>query len=349
MATVAPYVAGALIIVGGVICIVVTDGACAAIAAADLTTAEGLMATAGACAVSVCGSVATAGAVGLACQAPVCGDEPGGGPKVGCGESFTADTDVVTASGAKVPISKLKPGEKIKAANTATGKTETEQVQAVLLNHDTDLYDLTVATSNGRAVIHVTFNHPIWDDSTHGWVKAGELHAGDRLHTDTGLPAVVVGGSSPKDTVGWMWDLTISNDHDFYVVTSSGTAVLVHNSGDGHCPVFFADLGNGDTVSPAGLVYGPGKIDHVLAHTAENPDRATHTVFEEKNPNKVLDLVDEGWGAVKLGNAYTYPDDSFKFVAPMGRPIGTNGEQFLQMAVDPSTNRILTAYPVASP
>ena len=62
------------------------------------------------------------------------------------GESFTAGTKVLLASGAAVAISHLKPGEKVLATNTKTGKTSAETVTAVLVHHDTDLYDLTVRT-----------------------------------------------------------------------------------------------------------------------------------------------------------------------------------------------------------
>ena len=44
----------------------------------------------------------------------------------------------------------------------------------------------------------------------------------------------VVGGTVPKQHDGWMWDLTVpgNNDHDFYVVVTTATAVLVHNCND---------------------------------------------------------------------------------------------------------------------
>jgi hypothetical protein len=40
----------------------------------------------------------------------------------------------------------------------------------------------------------------------------------------------VLGGWTPKDAAGWMWDLTVpgNNDHDFYVDTIAAP-VLVHN------------------------------------------------------------------------------------------------------------------------
>ena len=140
-------------------------------------------------------------------------------------------------------------------------------------------------------------------------------------------------------------NLTIADIHTYYVLAGT-TPVLVHNTNP-NCPVTFADMGNGDSVSPGGLVYGPGKIDHVLAHSVPNQSRATHTVFIEKSQNKVLDLVDQAW--TKRSQAVRDPDDEFQFTIPMGRKIGTNGEDHMRIAVDPATNRILSAYPISKP
>lgn len=62
--------------------------------------------------------------------------------------------------------------------------------------------------------------------------------------TPTGGTATVLGGHTPQDRSGWMWDLTIPGDHDFYIDT---TAALVHN-----CPT---NLGRGSTgrTEPANL------------------------------------------------------------------------------------------------
>ena len=159
-----------------------------------------------------------------------------------CGQSFAPGTKVLLASGAAVPIADLKPGDKVLATNTRTGKTSPEAVTAVLARHDTDLYDLTVK-SHGRAqVIHTTANHLFWDPSLdHGWTPAKDLKPGIHLQTPDGQSAVVVGGSVPPVHDGWMWDLTVpgNNDHDFYVVVvgggSASGAVLVHNE-DGCLP-----------------------------------------------------------------------------------------------------------------
>jgi hypothetical protein len=150
------------------------------------------------------------------------------------GMSFTASTRVLTAGGGLVAISKLRKGDKVIATNTRTGQTSARSVAAVLVHHDTDLYDLRVRTARGSAVIGTTRTHLFWDQDTSRWVKAAALKYGTHLRTpSSGGSVTVTGGYTPRDTAGWMWDLTIpgNNDHDFYVVAGS-TAVLVHNCGD---------------------------------------------------------------------------------------------------------------------
>jgi Novel toxin 21/Pretoxin HINT domain len=137
---------------------------------------------------------------------------------------------VLLASGAAIPISQLKPGDKVLATNTKTGRTRAEPVTAVLLHHDTDRYNLKVRVGRKTAVIDTTRSHLFWDSTQDKWVKAGKLKHGDRLRTSTGAVVTVVGGHSPKDGTGWMWDLSVpgGNDHDFYIDVAT-TAVLVHN------------------------------------------------------------------------------------------------------------------------
>jgi hypothetical protein len=57
-----------------------------------------------------------------------------------------------------------------------------------------------------------------------------------------GAPQPVIGGKDPKAATGWMWDLTIPTDHDFYIdgvvrpasgsdgIRNEAYAILVHNS-----------------------------------------------------------------------------------------------------------------------
>jgi Pretoxin HINT domain len=145
--------------------------------------------------------------------------------------SFSAGTKVLLASGAVIPISQLKPGDKVLATNTKTGKTTAEPVAAVLVHHDTDRYDLTVSTARASLVIQTTSSHLFWDQTTGRWTKAASLTYGDYLRTSDGTIATAAGGFVPANADGWMWDLTIARDHDFYINVAA-TGVLVHNCPD---------------------------------------------------------------------------------------------------------------------
>ena len=53
------------------------------------------------------------------------------------------------------------------------------------------------------------------------WVKASALRKGEHLKTPDGADATADGGSVPASHDGWMWDLMVNDDHDFYVVVSA--------------------------------------------------------------------------------------------------------------------------------
>jgi RHS repeat-associated protein len=144
------------------------------------------------------------------------------------GMSFTAGTKVLLADGKKKPIASLKPGDKVLATSTKTGKTSAEPVSAVLVHHDSDLYNLKVRSGGTTTVIETTSNHLFWVPDAHRWVKAAALKYGTHLRNPSGTAAVVVGGYIPRHHDGWMWDLTVPSDHDFYV-QSAASAILVHN------------------------------------------------------------------------------------------------------------------------
>jgi RHS repeat-associated protein len=146
------------------------------------------------------------------------------------GMSFTADTKVLLANGKKTPIASLKPGDRVLATNTKTGKTSAEPVGVVLVHHDSDLYDLKVRSGRTTAVIDTTSSHLFWVPGTHRWVKAAALRRGTHLRTPGGTDATVVGGYVPRQRDGWMWDLNIPGDHDFYVIP----AIAVEQMTDGN-------------------------------------------------------------------------------------------------------------------
>ncbi|CAM5696744.1 GIY-YIG domain-containing protein OS=Streptomyces canus OX=58343 GN=AQI96_40750 PE=4 SV=1 [Streptomyces canus] len=144
--------------------------------------------------------------------------------------SFAPTTAVLMANGKTKAIGKIKVGDKVQAANPKTGKHQgSRTVQHVWINHDHDLLDLTVRTSNGRtATLHTTANHPFWDDTIHAWVPAGELHHGDALNTATNGHVYV---AATKATLGAAnrWNLTVQQLHTYYVLADDAP-VLVHNT-----------------------------------------------------------------------------------------------------------------------
>jgi large repetitive protein len=166
------------------------------------------------------------------------------------GQSFTAGTKVLLASGSAVAISRLRPGDKVLAFNGKTGKDQAETVTAVLVHYDKDLYDLKVRSGSKTSVIDTTSSHLFWVPGTGGrsgrWVKAGALKYGTRLRTPGGRDnATVLGGWVPAQRDGWMWDLTVpgNNDHDFYIATTTAD-ILVHNCGKNQGVYQFEDQWN---------------------------------------------------------------------------------------------------------
>jgi RHS repeat-associated protein len=135
------------------------------------------------------------------------------------GMSFSPDTTVATRAG-PIPISNLHVGDQVLAYDPKTGETKAHTVDAVMVNLDPVVEHLD--TSAGS--IETTPNHPFFT-ADRSWVEAGSLLPGERLRTDSGTDAVVV-GFTLEATPSAMWDLTVNTAHSFFV--GSG-AVLVHN------------------------------------------------------------------------------------------------------------------------
>ncbi|MFI8073964.1 ricin-type beta-trefoil lectin domain protein [Streptomyces sp. NPDC086033] len=147
--------------------------------------------------------------------------------------SFSPETPVLMAGGKTKVIGKIKTGDKVEAADPETGKHHgARTVQHIWINHDQDLLDVTVRGKDDHtATLHTTANHPFWDDTTHSWKPAGELHPGDALNTaDDGHASVVRTRITPGTAN--RWNLTVHELHTYYVLAGD-VPVLVHNTG---CP-----------------------------------------------------------------------------------------------------------------
>ncbi|WP_078862833.1 polymorphic toxin-type HINT domain-containing protein [Streptomyces sp. NRRL F-5123] len=146
----------------------------------------------------------------------------------GC--SFDGDTPVLLADGKTKMISAIRPGDKVEAGDTETGKHRGgHTVTATFVNHDADLIDLQIQGSSGQSsVLHTTAQHPFWDGTTHTWVPAGQLTPGHALET-AGDTHVRVTALQVVSGVEDMYNLTVDQLHTYYVVSGS-TPILVHNT-----------------------------------------------------------------------------------------------------------------------
>jgi hypothetical protein len=146
----------------------------------------------------------------------------------GCLNSFTPTTLVLMADGTTKPIKDIKVGERVKATDPTTGKTAGEPVTKLHNNQDNAFTDVTVATTDGPAVLHTTQEHPFWNAGTHHWESAARLVPGSLLIDDAGLTIKVMAVHNWSGLHA-MRNLTVSQLHTFYVMAGK-TPVLVHNT-----------------------------------------------------------------------------------------------------------------------
>ena len=88
------------------------------------------------------------------------------------GQSFTPDTLVLLADGTSRPIAQISVGDLVWSTDVTTGQSAPQTVQAVLVNRDTDLLDLTITnTAREFSVINTTSGHPFYSPSrTHNTI-----------------------------------------------------------------------------------------------------------------------------------------------------------------------------------
>ncbi|WP_327408704.1 polymorphic toxin-type HINT domain-containing protein [Streptomyces sp. NBC_01281] len=144
--------------------------------------------------------------------------------------SFRPDTRVLMKNGRTKAIGRVKPGDKVQAANPKTGKNQgVRTVSARLVHSDNDLVDLKIRGVNGRAsVLHTTSRHPFWDETAHAWTAAGNLLSGHSLITERNQRVQLVSVRLQPGTAD-MYNLTVEQLHTYYVLAGT-TPILVHNA-----------------------------------------------------------------------------------------------------------------------
>lgn len=149
--------------------------------------------------------------------------------------SFDPKTLVVLASGATKAIGTLKVGDQVLSSDPKSSKpAQAEPVERVIWGTgNKHLVDLTVRDNHGKtSTVVATDQHPFWVADTSTWTYAVDLHTGDQLvepsATGVATSAVVV---TVHRHVHFqqVYNLTVHDLHTYYIRTSVGTNILVHN------------------------------------------------------------------------------------------------------------------------
>ncbi len=117
---------------------------------------------------------------------PVCDDPCCGGPN-GCGGNcptrpccgggcFATGTMIAMADGMLRPIEQVRPGQRVRSYDAATGRFVDTAVTAVV-EHSPEVSSAGIVVVNGT--LHVTTNHPIWVDGQR--VRADQLDVGSSI------------------------------------------------------------------------------------------------------------------------------------------------------------------------
>jgi hypothetical protein len=138
--------------------------------------------------------------------------------------SFAPETPVLLADGSTKPISDIRVGDRVLAADPETGRPVAEPVTATHQNIDADLTDVAVRQpSGGSEIVHTTARHPFWNVDLGEWTDAGDLRTGTRLTGGSEVASVRTFGGLRR-----MFNLSVADVHTFFVLVGSVT-LLVHN------------------------------------------------------------------------------------------------------------------------
>ncbi|MFE2315877.1 polymorphic toxin-type HINT domain-containing protein [Streptomyces sp. NPDC059441] len=197
-------------------------------------------------------------------------------PKSGasaCNHSFLPATKVLMADGHEKQIKDIKAGDKVRATDPETGKSQSRTVEKLITTkHDKDFATITVRGGAKPSKIVATVTHPFWVESKRAWVDAGHLKPGMQLHTASGLTVAI--------SVVKIWhhehlthDLTVAATHTYYVLAGA-TPVLVHNCGgdllNRACELYATRADEASTVAVARV------------RNVNNPDRVETWVASER-------------------------------------------------------------------
>ena len=139
----------------------------------------------------------------------------------------------------------------------------------------------------------------------------------------------------------------------------SGTSQKSSSSADGE---YLRTVGRNRLMSPEGLLYtmgprGEHRVDHVLRHGRDMPDRPVHSVFDG-GKNDILAVIDEAYALAKADSPRARISESRgnqAYTVKMQRQIGYEGGQKGKRKGYPALksvklildgDRVITAYPI---
>jgi hypothetical protein len=162
--------------------------------------------------------------------------------------SFSGQTAVLMADGAKKPISKIKIGDKVLATDPQTGERTAKEVTKVWVHDDT-----VVSLQIDGQTITTTEDHPFWNRTDRQWQRADQLDRGDQLLAPNSADTTVRGLRPDTRHTATAYNLTIADIRTYYVLAGN-TPVLVHNTCPEVDPVAqrIADHANGEALRPDG-------------------------------------------------------------------------------------------------
>ncbi|MFH9970123.1 Hint domain-containing protein [Streptomyces mirabilis] len=96
-------------------------------------------------------------------------------PKSGassCNHSFLPATKVLMADGHEKQIKDIKAGDKVRATDPETGKSQSRTVEKLITTkHDKDFATITVRDGAKPSKIVATVTHPFWVESKRAWTR----------------------------------------------------------------------------------------------------------------------------------------------------------------------------------
>ena len=183
-------------------------------------------------------------------------------------ECFPAGTKVRMSDGTYVPIEDPSlVGQLVETRNPETGEIEQSRVIDWGEKQSTELMTLTLEDGSS---FECTPNHPIWSTTRNCMVRADELQENEKvLSFQSGSMEITMIQYSDFPEPIKVYDITVANNHNFFVQASTTTDVLVsncHRITDQAAPVLLKPLED-----------PPPKTIWMLATT--NPEKLPSTIL----------------------------------------------------------------------